>query len=58
MAQLAVDVRQLLSATAMAPQDVDYADAFCGWGGPLLGGMLDFRGPPDPEFPAAPLAED
>jgi len=44
--------------TGYVPQNVDYADAFCRWGGPLLGGMLDFRGPPDPEFPPVLRDED
>lgn len=44
--------------TGYVPQEVDYADAFCRWGGPLLGGMLDFRGPSDPDFPPVPLVED
>ena len=47
----------LEGASRYSPQEVDYADAFCRWGGPQLGGMLDFRGP-DAEFPPVSLPED
>jgi hypothetical protein len=47
----------LEGTTVYTPQDVDYADAFCRWGGPQLGGLLDFRGPPDPGFPPVPVPE-
>jgi hypothetical protein len=41
-------------ASRYEPVHVDYADEFCRWGGPALGGLLDFRTPPDPEVPAVP----
>lgn len=47
----------LEGTSGYTPQDVDYADTFCRWGGPQLGGLLDFRGPPDPEFPPVPVPE-
>ncbi|MDT8843045.1 hypothetical protein ParKJ_37025 [Paraburkholderia fungorum] len=47
----------LEGTTGYTPQDVDYADAFCRWGGPQLGGLLDFRGPPDPGFPPVLVPE-
>ncbi|WP_179257800.1 hypothetical protein [Burkholderia sp. AU6039] len=36
-------------ASRYEPAGVDYADEFCRWGGPALGGLLNFRSPPDPD---------
>jgi hypothetical protein len=36
-------------ASSYEPANVDYGDEFCRWGGPALGELLDFRGPPDPD---------
>lgn len=47
----------LEGAARYVPPDVDYADAFCRWGGPQLGGMLNFRRT-DPEFPPVPMPSD
>ncbi|WP_157646784.1 DUF6602 domain-containing protein [Burkholderia ubonensis] len=47
----------LESAARFVPPEIDYADAFCRWGGPELGGLLDFRSPPNPDFPPFSLPE-
>ncbi|MCW3610652.1 DUF6602 domain-containing protein [Burkholderia cenocepacia] len=39
-------------ASRYEPAGVDYADEFCRWGGPALGGLLNFRSPPDPDCAA------
>ncbi|MCP3019925.1 DUF6602 domain-containing protein [Cupriavidus basilensis] len=44
----------LEAASQYTPQDVDYADAFCRWGGPQLGGLLDFA---DTNLPPVRLEE-
>nr|WP_141661990.1 DUF6602 domain-containing protein [Burkholderia ambifaria] len=38
-------------ASCYQPADVNYADLFCRWGGPALGGMTDFRGASGDEVP-------
>jgi hypothetical protein len=35
--------------------EIDYADIFCRWGGPTLGGLLRFYEPRDPDVPSIPL---
>ncbi|PCE30226.1 DUF6602 domain-containing protein [Burkholderia ubonensis] len=44
-------------ASHYQPSDVNYADLFCRWGGSTLGGMTDFRSPPDPDLSPVPMPE-
>ncbi|MDQ7982454.1 hypothetical protein QYH69_35165 [Paraburkholderia sp. SARCC-3016] len=37
-------------ASHYRPAGINYADMFCRRGGPKLGGIMDFYGPPDPGF--------
>jgi hypothetical protein len=45
------------TAAYYRPLDVDYADAFCRWGGPQFGGLLDSGTPPDLDIPPTLVPE-
>ncbi|NKI70266.1 hypothetical protein GN109_12635 [Collimonas pratensis] len=47
----------LESASSYRVPEIDYADIFCRWGGPMLGGLLHFHEPSDLDLLSVPIRE-